>query len=115
MCLGLLLLFEQGLQSVKLCRQKRLEERLYHHFFYRRAIQRHADRSCVVTLQAITEIADTGLVGDPHVVSAGPTADEPLQERFSFSRGPTRSAYGSLFRMSFLRIFGQPCLIMEIV
>src|SRR5207248_8798930 len=74
---------------------------------------RHTDASCIMAFEAITHVAKVRFVRHTHAMSTHATADQPLEQRLPFPCGSTCPLNSCLFRMCFLGILGQTCLVLQ--
>src|SRR5437764_14693236 len=69
------------------------------------AIHRHADGSCIMAFEAITQVAQVRFVRHTHPMSTHATADQPLEQRFPFPCGSTCPGNRCLLRMGLPSVF----------
>src|SRR5712692_6439065 len=106
-------LSQQGRKGIQLCRAYGVKKRIDDDVLNGRAIQRHADGSCIMAFEAITQVAKVRFVRDTHPMSTHATTDQSLEQRFPFPCGSTRPLNSCLLRMCFLCILGQTCLVTQ--
>src|SRR5260221_2218468 len=104
---------QQSRKGIQLCGAYGVKKGIDDDFLNGRAVQRHADGSCIMAFQAITQVAQVRFVRDTHPMSTHATTDQSLEQRFPFPCGSTRPGNSCLFRMCFLCILGQTCLVLH--
>src|SRR5947209_20139624 len=102
------LLSQQGRKGIQLCGAYGVKKRVDDDFLNGRAIQRHTDGSCIMAIEAITQVAQVRFVRDTHPMSTHATTDQSLEQRCPFPCGSTRPLNSSLLRMACLGIHGPP-------
>jgi len=96
---------QQGSKGVQLCGANGVNKRRDDDFLNGRAIHRHADGSCIMAFEAITQVAQVRFVRHTHPMSTHATADQPLEQRFPFPCGSTCPGNRCLLRMGLPSVF----------